>query len=87
MHLCKFRFMLAWRLAPLVGFSSAECGFPQSALSLLECLVARQQQFVKPRLQSTLHKSCTLLCFRCIRLGPVARQQRFVELRLQFVYL
>jgi hypothetical protein len=40
----------------------------QSALSLLECLVARQQQFAKLDLQFTLLQPCTLLCFRRIRL-------------------
>jgi hypothetical protein len=37
MHLCKLS------LALLGGFSGAECGFLQSALSPLGCLVARQQ--------------------------------------------
>jgi hypothetical protein len=33
-------------LALLIGFSGAGC-FLQSALSLLECVIARQQRFVK----------------------------------------
>ena len=56
-HLSEFS------LALLIGFSSAEY-FLQSASSLLESLVTRQQLFVKLRLQVT-----STLCFRRIRFG------------------
>src|SRR6266849_6197971 len=60
-HLCEFS------LALLIGFSRAGC-FLQSVSSLLECLVARQQRFVKIRLQFAKLQSCTLLFFQRIRL-------------------